>query len=176
MNMENEIDRTAIHEAGHIFMCSELGFEIEKATIIPDMAKGTDGSVTRKVVPRVDPNDTSQANLELIKKEILILLSGYCALEIAKAKKSEDGSARDYGKAMVVADSFYDSPLKARRLIKKCESQVKRILIYHWADVEAIANELLKKQVLVESDIKKMLDPLSKNPDPIWANSSVIKT
>jgi ATP-dependent Zn protease len=157
MNLENELDRTAIHEAGHAVVCWDLGYKVNKVSIIPDGQKGNVGSVTINDLEPIDYSIKSEENLKLIAERIIITLSGYIALKKAMGNLIGEGSSSDWVEAFCMADNFFSDAETNGKFIKDCISQVEKIFNSRWPYVEIVANELLKKETLIEQEFLQII-------------------
>lgn len=70
---DEDLLRTAIHEAGHAVVAARKGFEIGGASIVPDHERGTWGHALIK--PHEDYDSESKA-----AEHIMVLAGGYAAL------------------------------------------------------------------------------------------------
>jgi ATP-dependent Zn protease len=160
MNIENELYGRAIHEAGHAFMCVKLGDEIDFATIIPDKDGEYLACVKRKNEYKINIDDMSEENLNLLEQELKIGLAGYVSQKKVMGEEFGEDSKTDWGEAFCKADNVFKNSKIAGDAVLFCISTVEEIIFSEWSTVEAIANELLDKKTLSGKDIEKIVGPI----------------
>lgn len=167
MDLGNELDRTALHEAGHFFMNCYYGIEIERASIEPNPQKNTYGGVrTRDTIDidNIDATNKSPEYIEELKKRIAISFSGRAALKVFNVNNFEEGFDSDKAKASKIINHICNSAVEAVKLYIDIEIETDKIIRENLSKIECIAEELLEKRTLegklIENFVEKRLQSL----------------
>lgn len=150
--MENEIEFTAFHEAGHVVAAVLFGINIEWVTIIPDEETGSLGHIHPSL-----SLDTSGLKRSSIEQKIQYLFAGEMAERKARKRASGIGFVKDYYNAGGLAESLYKNTDSRVEFLRKMIEKAKILISENWASVEAIKVELLIKKKLYKPEIESIV-------------------
>ncbi|MCE4226682.1 AAA family ATPase [Methylobacterium sp. C25] len=174
--------RTAIHESGHAIVAHALGISVGDIGLLP--LSGVAGGFTRIGTPEVATRETCRALLSAA-------LAGRAA-EVAMTGEASAGSASDLAWATEIARSMHaewglGSWLSVRgpgrstaRLDALVESEIRRaferataIVETRRRQLELLADILLERRALTETEVDTILITSLKGPDRMTATSTV---
>jgi ATP-dependent Zn protease len=161
--MPNQKVATAYHEAGHLVAAGVLGLRIYGATIVPNPEEGYNGQV------RVPVEDEVRLGLEedsyghkvdeddYLYRHLVVYFAGketeklFTGKEVSSSDPNIDLS--NYGSDYYEAGSIILSLAgpnedKQDELGKRAQKEAKALLRERWSAVEAVANALLKYEIL----------------------------
>jgi ATP-dependent Zn protease len=150
--MENKIEFTAFHEAGHVVAAVLFEIDFEWVTIIPDEETGSLG--------HIHPSfsfDISGLKRSLIEQKKQFLFAGEMAERKARKWASGIGFLKDYMDAAGLAESLYEDEDSRREFLMEMIEKARILIAENWPSVEAIQKELFIIKNLSITEIKQIL-------------------
>jgi hypothetical protein len=144
--------RTAFHEAGHVVASVALGRKVRSATIVPEGDRL--GSVRTSRLRRLDPAATDRRMRMTIEREVMILLAGSVAEQLAGA--GPHGGRRDRRDALALIGFLSGSASEEEAYVRWLRERVRTLLRVHWAGVRAVTKALLTKGTLNGADVREI--------------------
>jgi ATP-dependent Zn protease len=136
--MEQGLEATAYHEAGHAVAALALGRPVDRISILANTAE-LGRCAFRKAVFR--PSE------DWLENEILIALGGIAAEARHTGEYAWDGAGRDHRHAFALALQRAGDARKAERLIRRLLAKAEHLLAreVNWRTVQRLAAELLRR-------------------------------
>lgn len=144
--------RTALHEAGHVVASVALGRKVRSATIVPEGDRL--GSVRTSRLRRLDPAATDRRMRMTIEREVMILLAGSVAEQLAGA--GPHGGRRDRRDALALVGFLSGSASEEEAYVRWLRERTRTLLRIHWAAVQAVAKALLAKGTLNGASVREI--------------------
>jgi len=147
---------TAYHEAGHAVMAQLCGRQVTEVEIVGD--REHTGMVHSLVFPP-DPADGTapQAEAEDVENQLKIILAGTVAEAMVSGRNGWDETSEDLDVAVRLGMRLVDDCEDVLPLLEDIGADVKGDLQAHWAAVETLARELLRRKALTGSEVRKLL-------------------
>ena len=158
---QRELERTAVHEAGHAVVAVLTGVPFRHVTIVPDETFAGQVVLGKKKPPaHVDPfneNWDVKAARQYWTGRICAALAGALA-ETLYSRCWEQQSDTDEFAAWEIADCFYP-PAKAARWINRLRFQTLETLraVDVWAAVNVVAAELVRRNTLTAAQVHSLV-------------------
>lgn len=145
--MENKRKWTAYHEAGHAAALCFYEHRFNDASIKPDAQAGTLGRID--IIHQCDEKNPID-----VAQQILIAFSGDAAEAKEKGTELREGSSTDYVYAYTLIQNYFNFDKgKCEECFNEYLVKAKEFINFLWASVEAVANELLEKETLLEREV-----------------------
>ena len=146
----------AHHEAGHAVVAWTLG---ERATRLwLDGLRG--GAKDTLPSRRIDPEMMSKTDWTWVKRKSMILLGGEMAERRLNPESNAFASIEDREETReLIKHAFGNTGTIATNWITCLEDEVMTLIMENWATVSALANALMAKGCLSDSEVEKVLAP-----------------
>lgn len=161
---EEQRRATAYHEAGHAVVAYDQRIKVTTATIVPDSVNGTDGLVTHDPIRleslKLDIDHIPPRVRDQMERQARIYFAG----EIAQRKFNPRSlrfhhSHDDRRSAMNLISRLTSSDRELGAWLKLLRIQTEEIVYqdYRWAQVEAVANALMRRGTLAGGVIRSVI-------------------
>lgn len=144
--------RTAFHEAGHVVASVALGRKVRSATIVPEGNRL--GSVQTSRLRRLDPAATDRSMRMTIEREVMILLAGSVAEQLAGA--GPHGGRRDRRDALALVGFLSGSASEEETYVRWLRERTRTLLRIHWPAVKAVTKALLAEGTLNGTSLREI--------------------
>jgi ATP-dependent Zn protease len=167
--MEEKSRLTAYHEAGHMVVAWELGLNVLGATIVPDPQAGYAGRMIVPVEDRVRYADWVESESAYLYAHLVMSYAGMEAGEkyvgAPMPRLNIDlgfvGPDSDYGPIadilITIAGLDEDEQIKTGEL---AERHAKKLVSTRWSQIEAVAEALMERETVDESECREVLEAL----------------
>jgi ATP-dependent Zn protease len=147
---------TAYHEAGHAVMAQLCGRQVTEVEIVGD--REHTGMVHSLAFPPDPADDTApRAEAEDLENQLKIILAGTVTEGMVSGRNGWDETSGDLDVAVRLGMRLVDDCEDVLPLLEDIGAEVKGELQTHWAAVEMLARELLRRKTLNGSDVRKLL-------------------
>jgi ATP-dependent Zn protease len=145
----------AYREAGHAVVARRLGISVARVTTAKFGGR-VFGPRYLAGHTRLDPVAEQRAPLQ---HRIWVVLAGFAARARVDPTPDE-GDARDYVFARKLYGELHQKPDCTNKDLADDESRARKLVAEHWAAIEAVAQELLKRGMLKGEQLDGLLDSL----------------
>ncbi len=147
--MDEQLKKTAYHEAGHGVSAYRLGLQVGELTIIPNKEKYTLG---------YSLSEGEWCTGELDKEAIITCYAGYEAEKIFNSEADKRGSAADdeHAERLLKVNGFDEAELR---------EETRQLLEDNWNIVEIVAEQLLKDKLLKDDEWTIIIDAIDEGGD-----------
>lgn len=150
-------ERAAIHEAGHAVASVLLGLGLKSVSIVPD------GVSLGRTVPKDEgPREQEPGSDEWLEACVVRALAGYEAERRAITPEKFGVERVDNDDWDLAGDIVFSlgGESEGRRwiLLNRCLANARVLLARNWNKVETVADELLSREMLDESEVSTILE------------------
>lgn len=154
---EDDLERTAYHEAGHVVVALSQGARVLHATLEPEDDDDRQGD-TRVLWPRLrEPAARTAA------RHVKVALAGPSAEIVYTGEAYHPGTvlawARDWNMAMREARAFHPSESLRTQLLEEAVRTLIQWMNHdrHWARIAALADVLLAHETIEEREVLEVV-------------------
>jgi len=153
--MKVDIERVALHEAGHAVAHHVLGIAFDVVTVVPSDDAGTLGHVTTNTgasnLIQLNYGSRNREIAALARDHIICTLAGMAAEDVLLGNIYEAGCRRDVEQAMI--DSQYRSRVPHAYFGKR-KTDARKLIRENTSAVRAVAAALLERQSLTWCEVE----------------------
>lgn len=161
--MEREKE-TAYHEAGHVVAHHVLGLPFEYVTIVPD--QDSEGHIIEDdydpgiLGASMEENDYQYSEMVTLGASVGAekhLRRGTLTLEEIEAAIAREDPDRDALHCYARSIAGDGDPNRQKKLQVYALEDARRLVTHYWADVETVANALLRSKTLSSEEVRALL-------------------
>ncbi len=148
---------TAYHEAGHALASELYGQVLTRVEILGDTEhSGTTETLRFPVDP--DEGGSSRASVEAIENRLRCVLAGTVAEMMVSEREGWNESSEDLELAVRLAMKLVDDCEDVLPLLEDLRADLENVLREHWAAVESLADELVRRKSLSGAEVRQILE------------------
>jgi hypothetical protein len=154
---------TAIHEAGHAIVASELGINWRKVSVHPDSCTGNVGALTLYPMPKYTQRLTRarsyHSERDWFRRMAMMVLAGpLCESQFGGNDFQNEQSCGDYQRAIRIAQRLNRTSFGARKFLRDVLSETELLLsrIGIRRRIEELAMLLLKQGTVQRSELHRL--------------------